>query len=212
MLNKDISTNTASLSKLEKFSTVWRISILCWNQDSNGMATQVGCTRLEGLTIGVRWFVWNKHRAFPVVASATSMSPFYSRGTRGIDTRPSRVLSRRVPYSELGTVIPNLDSSLITARYQWLTEWLTPAKRYYIPTAFRAKCFTLSATSFPGDRVRQPSPRKFRLQILGIFYHSCKQFMLDEEGDFLIFFFLTITDKLSANITANNFHKHVMIL
>lgn len=176
--------------------------------DFNGIVTQVGWTRLEGLTIGVRWFVWNKHRAFPVVARATSTSPLYSRGTRGIDTRPSRVLSRRVPYSELGTVIPNLDSSLITARYQWLTEWLTPAERYYIPTAFRAKCFTLSAMSFPGDGVRQPS-RKFRLQILGIFYRV-NDLRSTKKGFFLSFFFFF--DMFFDKLSTNNFHKHVIIL
>ena len=51
---------------------------------------------------------------------------------RSVELRTlSKPLPSLFPLSQLGTVIPNLDSSLITPQYQWLTEWLTASERYY---------------------------------------------------------------------------------
>jgi hypothetical protein len=65
-------------------------------------------------------------------------------------------------YSPHGTVIPNLDSSLITPWYQWLTEWLTAGERYYIPTVFARKLMLVVGIFLVSDRLtREPCLKTF---------------------------------------------------
>lgn len=64
------------------------------------------------------------------------------------------------------TVIPNLDSSLITSWYQWLTEWLTAGERYYIPTVFARMLMLVVGIFLVSDRLTREACLKTFLHFL----------------------------------------------